>query len=327
MSSDSFNHVTASLRFGLNITGKFKGTGTGFNLYPNDPTTTPDGNPYNYGDGYVYPSAIPGSSGLTWNWGYDSQSQVDTVNKTISLSQTSASPSDQSTDVDQNPGFEITYDRQLGVKEDWHHMRYGVEGAFNYMPISFSVNGTYSENLTTYLYQYGANLPPPGYNQPALLPYQGTYDGPGFIIRSSPVGSLPSAPIPGATLSVQDKFSADMWGFRLGPYVEFPFNNQFNLRLSGGLAVGLLNSSANWSETFSLNGSHQTLSGGGNNFSALCGGYFSLAADYQIDRNWDIGAGVQFQDLGTYNHNYGGRGMELDLSQSVYLEVGVSYRF
>jgi hypothetical protein len=328
ISSNSVNRVTASLRFGLNITGKFKGIGAGFNPSPAaHPPTTPDGNPYNYGDGYVYPSALPSGSGLTWNWGYDSQSQVNTANNTVGLDRTSANSSEQSTDVDQNPGFEITYCRELGIKEDWHHMRYGVEGAFNYMPVSFNISGTYNEDITTYSYPFAPGTVPPGYNTPSLLPYQGSYAGPGFIIGSTPVVSPPT-PISGASLFVQDSFNADMWGFRLGPYVEFPLGDKFNLHLSGGLSVGLLNSSASWSEKLILpSAAPQTLSGSGNDFSALFGGYISLEADYQINPSWDVEADVQFQDLGTYDHNFGERGAELDLSQSVYLEVGVSYSF
>jgi hypothetical protein len=36
---------------------------------------------------------------------------------------------------------------------------------------------------------------------------------------------------------------------------------------------------------------------------------------------------VQFQDLGTYNHNYNGRSAQLDLSQSVFIKVGISFDF
>ncbi len=327
---DSTNRISVSLRFGLNITGKFKGIGAGFNPFPanGSPATTPHGDPYNYADGYVYPDISGSGDGLTWYWGYDSASQVNLANNTVSFGNTGANPSEQSTGVDQTPGFEITYDRELGVKEDWHHMRYGVEGAVNYMPISFNVSGVFNENLTMYSYPFAAGTTPPGYNQPSELPYQGSFEGPGFLLGATPVGPPTTAVIPGATLAVQDHFDADLWGFRLGPYVEFPLSRKFDLHLSGGLSVGLLNSSVNWSETLSLPGAgSSTLSGSGKDFTALFGGYISLDADYQISRRWDVGVDVQFQDLGTYNHNFGGRGVELDLSQSVYVEAGVSYSF
>jgi hypothetical protein len=324
------NRITASLRFGLNITGKFKGIGTGFNPLPGGgPRTTPHGDPYNYGDGYVYSDISGSGDGLTWYWGYDSASQVNLANSTVGLDRTSAGSGEQSTGVDQNPGFEITYCRELGVKEDWHHMRYGVEGAVNYMPVSFKVGGTFTENRTTFFYPFEAGTTPPGYNQPSELPYQGSYEGPGFILGSTPVGPPVTALIPGASLLVQDNFDADLWGFRLGPYVEFPLSDKFNLHLSGGLSLGLLDSSASWKETLTLpgGGGSSTFSGGGNDFTPLCGGYISLDADYQFTRRWDIEADMQFQDIGTYSHSFGGRGVELDLSRSVYLEVGVSYSF
>jgi hypothetical protein len=40
-----------------------------------------------------------------------------------------------------------------------------------------------------------------------------------------------------------------------------------------------------------------------------------------------VEAGVQFQDLGLYDHNFGGRSVELDLSKSIFLHAGVSFSF
>src|SRR5436190_316861 len=69
------NRLSASVRFGLNISAKFRGNvGT---VPPGAPRTTPDGNPYNYDDGYVLPDVSGGAGGQTWNWGYDnSASQI-----------------------------------------------------------------------------------------------------------------------------------------------------------------------------------------------------------------------------------------------------------
>jgi hypothetical protein len=221
----------------------------------------------------------------------------------------------------------------LGVKENWHHLRYGVETAVNYMPISFNVDGVFNETLTLVStpYSFTAGTTPPGYNQPSELPYQGSYEGPGFVIGSTPSGASTMTPLPGATLLVQDNFDFNLWGFRLGPYVEIPFGkkDQFNLHLSAGLAAGLLDASASWQETYTVpNGGGSTIaSGGGNDLSVLWGGYVGFDAAYQISERWGVAAGVQFQDLGTYDHNFGGRTAELDLSRSVFVKVGVSYSF
>ena len=95
------------------------------------------------------------------------------------------------------------------------------------------------------------------------------------------------------------------------------------------MAVGILNASANWKETVTLDGGlgSTTSSGSGDDTSVLWGYYFGLDAVYQFNEHWGVDVGVQFQDLGTYDHNFGGRTAELDLSQSVYVQFGVSYSF
>ena len=329
---DSTNRVTLSLRFGLNISGRINGVGTGFNPYlpGTSPRRTPRGDAYNYVDGYVYPDISGSGDGQTWYWGYDSANQVNLAAHTLSLDQTMAAGA-SSGDMDTAVGFELAYDRQLGVKEDWHRLRYGVEAAVNFMPVSFKVAGTFNEDLVSTPYNFTALTTPPGYNQPGELPYQGSYEGPGFVLGSTPSGLSTTAVIPGARLLVQDKFDADLWGLRLGPYAEIPFGDEekFTLRFSGGLAVGLLDASLNWNETFVPpgGGTSSTVAGGGSSFDLLWGIYFGADADYQITKRWGVSAGVEFQDLGTYNHSFGARGAQLDLSGSVFVKVGFSYSF
>jgi hypothetical protein len=48
---------------------------------------------------------------------------------------------------------------------------------------------------------------------------------------------------------------------------------------------------------------------------------------YQINERWGVDVGVQFQDLGTYSHDFGGRTAELDLSSSMFIQAGISYSF
>jgi hypothetical protein len=313
--TDSTNRVSLSLRFGLNINAKFKGVGGSLN-----PAAKGAGQ---YDDGYVLTDVSGNAGGQTWNWGYDNASQVNTGNNTVAFNRTTAAAGNSSSNGEYDstdPGFELAYDRQLGVKEDWHNMRYGIEGAFNYQPISIHNNSSYAVSQQTDVYGYTAGTTPPS------APYQGSFNGPGFVINSTPSSST-SAMI--GTVSVADNFDANLWGFRLGPYVEFPFGKQqqFTLSASVGLAVGLLDAHESWNQTVTIGASSTTTKGGGNNFDELWGGYASLNADYQLNKYWGVIGGVQFQDLGTYNHSFNGRQVSLDLSQSVFLLAGVSFNF
>ena len=308
---DSTNRVTLSLRFGLNIHAKFTGIGSA-------------GGAGHYFDGYVLTDSTGNYLGYTSYWGYNNASQYNyPPNNTFSFHRPAATgiTSEISDSDNPYPGVELTYDRQLGIKEDWHHMRYGVEGALNYMKISMNNNSSYNAAVTTDTYPFGGIA-----GQQPLPGFQGSFSGnPGDPVLVVPGTSTTT---PGGTLQTQDHFDADLWGGRLGPYVELPLTKNFDLRLSGGLAVGLLNGNGSWQEKFYLNGNTiGTLSGGGDDFDALWGYYVSLDATWQINHRWSLDGAVQFQDLGTYDHNFGGRGVELDLSRSLFVELGVSYSF
>lgn len=326
---DSTNRLTLSLRFGLNISGKFTGIGNGFNPNPSlgGPRTTPDGASYNYDNGYVYNDISGSTDGQTWNWGYDSASQV--VGNNIMMGRTAAAGA-SGADTDQSPGFELTYDRELGVKDNWHHLRYGLEGAVNFMPISVKVAGMFQEALVSTPYGFTPGTTPPGSTAATQseLPYQGSYDGPGFVISSVPSGPSTTALIPGSQLAVKDNLDADLLGFRFGPYIECPLSEHFSLHASGGFALGLLYASADWKETLTVAGNGSfTQSGSGKDWDVLYGFYAGADAVYRFNERWAADVGVQFQDLGTYNHNFSGRTAQLDLSQSVFFTAGVSYSF
>jgi hypothetical protein len=327
-SLDSTNRITGSIRFGLNITGKFLNPGGGFNARnpAGNGRRTARGDAYNYDDGYVLKDSSGNAGGQTWYWGYDNSSQVNASQaNSIDLHRVTAPglPGENSADTP-SVGAEVSYDYQLGVKADWDQLRYGVEVAVNYMPFSFDINGSYNTSIATRTdtYAYTPGTTPPG------APYQGGYGGPGFLLGSSPINSTTTL-VPGANLRVDDHFDADLWGFRLGPYIEDPLTEKFSLHASGGLAVGIVDANANWKETLTLpgGGGGTTTAGGGSDTAVKWGYYIGVDAVYQLSDHWGVDAGVQFQDLGTYSHDFGGRTAQLDLSQSVYVQLGVSYSF
>jgi hypothetical protein len=318
--TNRLNRFSLNARFGMNILAKFKRA----SMSPTaPPRTTPDGNRYNYDDGYVLTDISGNAGGLTWNWGYDQSGQIagNTIlmhRSTVSADAPSATGADED---DLQCGFELTYDRELGNRDKLH---YGLEAAVNYMNLSLKDTSAFSGNVSrlTDAYPFFPGTTPP------LAPYQGSFNGPGFVIGATPVSSTTALIPGGATVVDKRNYNADIWGFRLGPYAEYPLGQNLDLWFSGGLAAALVDGSASWKETvFLAGGGTMAGSGGGSDLGLLWGGYVSAKVAWQLSEHWSAEGGVQYQYLGTYEHNFGGQVMQLDLSKSVFITIGLGYSF
>jgi hypothetical protein len=319
--TNSLNHIRFVPRAALGITARFRNVGY-LTLSPTG-RTTPNGNAYNYNDGYLLTDVSGNAGGQTWYWGYDSSSQVS--GNTILMNQTAVSgnvSSSGGSDLS-NPGWggELIYDRELGARGQMH---YGIESALNYTSLSLRANGSGTGDLiqTTNAFSFssGVTLPAP--------PYQGTFNGPGVLIGSSPASSSSSVLSGAANIITTQKLDADLWGMRLGPYLDFPVDERIELSLSGGLALALLNASASWTETVNMTGSGPlSASGGGRDLGFLWGGYLGADVSWQLSKHWDAEAGAQYQYLGVYRHTFGGSDMELSLTKSIFVSLGISYSF
>jgi len=318
------NRISLSARFGLNISGSFGNSGVAI---PPSAFTTPNSDTYNYDDGYVLPDVSGSGDGYTWYWGYnDSNSQLDTGANQILLHQSAGTTLASSSGLDDgiSPGFELAYTHELGTTEDF---RYGFEAALNYINVGMSGSGSYALRAPrdTFAFNYTAGTMPPSASPGNE--YQGTYDGPGFVIDAN--GTLVDSSVGTVgTVTGRRNYDGNLWGGRLGPYIEQNIGEDVLMSFSGGLALGVLNSSASWNETFMFdNGSSIVDSGSGDDSSLLWGGYVAANLYWRLSERWAAVGSVQFQSLGTYDESFGTRRVELDLSKSFFLNVGVSYNF
>jgi hypothetical protein len=319
------NRLSFSVRMGYNISARFT---AGALTLPSSPRTTPNGDLYNYDDGYLLTDISGNLGDQTWYWGYDDSSAQISGN-TILLSRTApaANFSSPALDGDPNLGAELVYSRHLGNIGDtgW---RWGFEVAANYLNLDLSDRGAYAVPgvRTTDAYPFTPGTTPPAAT-PAS-PYQGTFGGPGYVIGATPVNSTTIAQAEGITASGLRKLCANIWGFRVGPYLEFPANTNLNISLSGGLAAGYIDASASWSETITLpDGGVITASGTRTDSEMLWGFYVGAHAQWRLNERWSALTGVQYQDLGTYRRAVGARNVELDLRNSILLTLGLSWNF
>jgi len=320
---DVTNRLNVSARFGFNVSARFRGVGSFGAGAPSQPSPrfTPGGDRYNYDDGYVLRDSSGNEGGQTWYWGYDSGSQISgnsiLLNRTTTRTTAAATSTD---DAAPTPGAELTFSRQLGVQG---RVRYGFEAAVNYLSLSFEDRSSASASTTRTTDAYGFT---PGTTPPAG-PYQGSYAGPGFVISDTPFSSSTTT-TPGDSVVGKRSFEADLWGFRLGPYVEIPLGTNWDVTLSGGLAVGILDGSGSWSDSIATGqGGTLTRSGQSGEVGMLWGGYAAANLSYRISKHWSAEGGVQFQCLSSYEHDLGGRKVTMDLNQTLFVTFGATYNF
>ncbi len=286
---------------------------------------TPDGDVYNYDNGYVLVDSSGNAMGYTRYWGYDTASQ-SAVNGVVSMQRTKSVSSSYTSDPSDDfmPGVELTYDRELIHKKSW---RGGLEGAFGYTYMSVSDSQAESATVTSVIDTFafpGESVPPAGYTG-----YRSGYgDSPsGPVLAAVPTTSIVKQEA-GAVVSGHRDFSADLLGLRIGPYVEVPLSKSISLGLSGGLALVYVSSDFNFHETIILPGGTSTSNAGsGSHNDWLAGGYVAGTLSFALSEKWAVVAGAQFQDVGRYTQHLKDKEATLDLRNMIFATLGISYSF
>jgi hypothetical protein len=314
------NRFGLSYRPGFNISASFKGLGAfPAQTNPGPPTGAAD---RFYDDGYVRPDS--GSSpGLTWFWGYENNSQVP-GNDTIQYHSSSSQGTGASNDKDGDPqhGIELSYERYLGKVGKRANWGLGAAFSYNNVTIEDDRPAVSAVRQSTDTYALGGVIPPEA-------PYAGSFAGPGPLISDSPNRTFTTIP-GGARVTGEREFNADMFGVRLGPYIEVPLDrkNRFNVSFSGGLALAVVSGEFSYRESTTIPGTGTVQSSGsGTDSEFLAGGYFGGTFSYAFNRSWNVFAGASYQYLPGYSQKVDGREVELDFSKSVFVNIGFGFSF
>ena len=330
--TESPNRFGINYRMGFNTQVNFKNLG-GFTM----PTRlTPDGAPYNYSDGYVYQSAFTGAPNLTWNWGYDAapapykQYALGDPNVIFHQFTSPADVSSTGNEATPQSNFELTYNRELLRGKGW---RAGLEAAAGYGWLSVHDSRPLAADVNVASDAYAVPIDPvTGYGITRFADYPGPHQG-DFVhptgLLSDVATPLPGQVVPGgASITGSRQFEADLFGFRFGPYFEVPLSRRVSLDFSGGLALAYVNSTFKFNQTVTIAGvGTQSQSGSGSHSGWLPGGYVAGNISVALSDKWALVGGVQFEDLGTYTQNLNGKQAVLDLSNSIFVTVGLSYSF
>ena len=312
------NRVSLGPRFGVNFKAAFRNSSVAGPTGAN-PGPATGGVNHTYDDGHVDVDSSGNTGGLTWNWSYQSASQV--VGDTMQFhAQSGSAAGSGSRDITDDPqyGAELTYQRVLGPLPFLPSARWGLEAAFGYTDLDLRDSSSAPGGaLTTDTYQLNGVLPPgAGYN--------GTFAGPGALLGDFPTRSTSTG---GATLTHQ-RLSGQLFSLRLGPFAEWNLTHQLSLSASAGLTLAPASVDYDFSESARVAGGGTTLtSGHSSKTELLYGPYVSAMLRYDFNEHWGVYVGAQFQSLTDLKQSIGGRSARLDQGATVYGIVGTSFKF
>jgi hypothetical protein len=327
------NHFRAAYRMAFNINASFKNIGSiaspghivpGQGLQLGNPgPATGGGVNRTYEDGYNWVDSTGNSMGYTRYWGYDSSSQL-VGNSIVMHSTTSSGASSPNRSDDPSPGFELTYARELLHRG---RMRGGIETTFGYTALN--IKDTRSLMASGSRINDAYALPPSsegGFVIPPPAPYNGQFNlqpNGNPVISDSPTRTTDTVI---ETVAGRREFSADIYGLKVGPYLDFELG-RFTLGISGGFVLAYVDSKLDVFSNISAGGIQATTSEAGSRDEFLPGAYVAGNISYALSKNWSIFGSGQFQDAGKYYQRAKTARAALDLSQTVFLAIGASYSF
>lgn len=294
-----------------------------------------------YDDGYVRTDASGNAGGQTVFWGYQNLTQytpfggVPGAAGSTMAYHSAPSPADGLTRRGKNeadPGFEVTYGRDLGSFTVWGGRRahWGLSGTYAYTTIDRkdrgTVTGTVLQTTDTY------TLPAGSIPLAPALQNTITAVGPGGLLNvSGPTAGdifTRTTAAAAATANLENKLRADLHGFKLGPFLDLPLSETVGLSLGGGLMAVLVSQDYEYSHNLAVTGgATSTRTGTGRKDEWLLGGsvYARLAWEFRPD--WALTAGAEFQGAGRSLLTAGSQTASVSLSTVLTATLGLSYRF
>lgn len=324
------DRIGLGYRAALNISAKFSGLG-GYNSL-NTPgvagvtpaTAAPGTIVRTYDDGFIGVDISQNASSLTTYWGYNNSSQV--VNGAIQMHSSSSSATASSGDVGNNDlrnGIELGYFQPLGGKHDWC---WGVEGALNWTPISLRDSRPLAGDVVTLTHAFEFV----GLTAPVAPPnYVGPVDGPGAPLLGTTAADLGTTTQTGAaTIAGTRSIEANLFGLRLGPYLEYDFSRTVSVDLGGGFSGGLLDSRFSYNDLVTINGlGSQVSSGTDHSLGFVYGGYVRGQVTFKLGKSAALFGGAELDSLNDFTQSAGGTHAQINLGTIISVTGGIRLSF
>lgn len=270
----------------------------------------------NYSDGYVLPDSTGGLQ--TWNWGYNSASQVSGNNLSFSSRQSVITHDVSALHLahgwrDDLEGTGLYLSLETPDLRKWKNFSVSLSGSYSFVQDESSYEGevfraasrAYRQSSGgTDVYDISAIAPIPG------APHNGTFDGPGPVISLNPVSSTGGRGS-GAKKLIEEEFYVSriqqsievrLHTLSLGPNVAAEWG-KVQAILSAGLALNIADWEAQSQETLSNERSGKVIrqwTDSTNRTELLLGAYAELGARWQFLPRWSLNATARYdwsQDL------------------------------
>ncbi|HMJ89223.1 MAG TPA: hypothetical protein VK530_05380 [Candidatus Acidoferrum sp.] len=326
---EDLNRISVSYSAGWNFKADFKHSNPGRNRGPG-PATGGNVDRF-YDDGYNRVDRTDNGGGITSFWGYKNESQVDLPNDRILMHSTRATGGTIK-DVEDDPqhGFQLTFNREL-TRSDDNKRIWGLEAAFGWTFLNIDDDRPARAGTRTITDAFNLNAVEPPFvgGEPSTeYIHQGTFNGPGSLIDSAPTRTITGS-ANGAIITGSRELDADFYYFHIGPYLELPIAEKWSAVLSAGLSIGIMDGHLHFNErvTVPSAGTSVRQRGDVDQLEVLVGGYLSATIRYEIDADWSVFAGGQYQGMTSYEASGRGREVTLDMTATPFAVVGASYTF
>ena len=325
-----WDRLGISYRGAFNISANFTGLGgfTSMNT-PGVPGPTPTAGGLGtvvrtYDDGFIGVDISGNVGGTTTYWGYNN-SAAQVVGGNVLMHNSSSPATASSGDVGNDPhsGIELSYFQPLGGKDRWH---WGVEGAFNWTPINLQDSRTLAGGVVTATHAYALNGVVPPVSPPA---YVGPVEGPGAPQLSTDAMNAGATTQAGAaTISGYRKIDANLYGLRLGPYVEYDLFKRVSVDLSGGFSTGIIDSRFDYNNLVTITGlGSQTSAGSDRSCDWVYGGYVRGQVNVQLHKSATVFAGAELNSLNDFTQSSDSAHAQINLGSAVYVTAGLRMSF
>ncbi len=296
-------------------------------------TITPVAQPLaagNYADGFVLPD-IGGSTNFTWNWGFNSSSQVDATHTQLDFYRYDNLPSVSPVDVPVSGplwGGEIIGGYKLpDFKIAKKPARFGIELGYSYSSFSEGVDARAfgAASYSTAAYNYGGIILP-------VPPYAGTLAGPGPLIQLNPDTASTTTDLPGTTVTtLQGSLKSTFHEMRFGPMLEVDLSRKFTVGVGAGYSSVYADAELNYEQAVAFGSaaipSLAPVRGSVSEAKWRPGLYAEARVAYRFsDRvNAFLGGDIHYNNKMTFgDSNYS---VKLDLGMTYGAKAGVSYSF